>query len=385
MVALVGAIGAILSRERGVFMIVLPLLSLIVLMSIAYAYDLRANGDRGITSEIAMLLTFLLGTLALSDDLIVPLTRKLIVISALGIGMTTILSFKEPLHGFVAKISRDDIYATLKFLIVSVIVLPLLPNESVGPFGAFNPFVIGTMAALIAGIGFLGYVAMRVLGQGRGLGITGMIGGLVSSTAVTLSMAERAKKDEHGAPGYALAAALASTVMLVRILVVVAVTNRELLSAVLWPVAAMTLGSIAGSSFLYLRASKQAGTRGEVRLTNPFELSSALKFAGLFALVLFASKMATHYFGERGSYLAGAISGTTDVDAITLSMARQVGECLNTRVAATTILIAAVSNTIVKAGLATILGGWSFGKRVAFVFVLALLSGVAGVAFLWAT
>jgi uncharacterized membrane protein (DUF4010 family) len=246
------------------------------------------------------------------------------------------------------------------------------------------------MIVLIGGVSFVGYVAMRVLGPGRGLSVTGLVGGLASSTAVTLTFSKRAKTTPELAPACALAIILASTVMCVRIVVVVAALNPLLVSSVAVPMGAMTVGSLAACAWLYREAKQRTHNAGQpagahVELTNPFELGSAIKLGAIFAVVLFISKAATTYAGARGTYVAGLLAGTTDVDALTISMASLASRGLATDVAVTTILVGVASNTMVKGGIALSLGGAALGKRVIAAYAVAAVGGALGVLWIWLT
>jgi hypothetical protein len=232
------------------------------------------------------------------------------------------------------------------------------------------------MVALIAAIDFVGYVAVRALGAGRGLGLTGLVGGLASSTAVTLSMSNRAKESKELATSCALAVLTASTMMFPRVLFEVAVVHRPLLAELWIPLAAMTAGGIAVLWHFYRRSRGKKSTNSELVLQNPFELSSALKWGFVFVVVLLAAQLLTHYFGRGGTYLAGFLAGTTDVDAITLSIANLAKSGgVEPAVAVTTIIIGTASNTIVKAGMATAIAGWHFGKLVVGGFAVILACG----------
>ncbi len=389
--ALAGALSALLARSAGVWVVVIAFVALMSLTVSSYIADVRAGRDRGMTSEAAFAITFLLGALALSQGVLEPLDRRMIVVAALGVAVTALLSAKPLFQRLIEKTSKEDVYATLKFLIVAVIVLPLLPNQTYGPLDVLNPFEIGLMVVLIAGIGFVGYVAVRIMGSGRGLALTGFIGGLVSSTSVTLSFSGRAKEQRTLAGACALAVVAASSIMFPRVLIEVAVVNPGLLPKVAIPLGAMT-GAGAIYAFAMYRATRSTGGSGKkggeeaeekVEFDNPFELGSAIKFGLVYALVLLVAVAATRYLGAGGTYVAGLLAGTTDVDAITLSMANQAKAGLDPSVAATTIMLGAASNTIVKAGLAIGLGGWAFGKRVALAFAVVLAAGGGGLAAMW--
>lgn len=380
-VALTGGVSVLLSRELGLALPIVVLVALSAFLLLFYAKDLRNDRDPGITSELALLVSFLLGALALSEGIIEPPPRRILVVAATAVVVTMLLSVKPWSQAFARRISTDDVAATLKFLIVAVVVLPLLPDATYGPLDVLNPRQIGWMVVLIAGISFVGYAAVRIMGPERGLGLTGFVGGLASSTAVTLAMSSRAKEEPALIRACALAVVLASTIMIARVAVVVGVVNRELLAALAVPLLAMGLASGAASLFLYLRSRDHGRGTKPVSITNPFELTTALKFALVFAIVLLGSKAATRYLGTSGTYAAGLLAGATDVDAISLSMARLGGNGVSLGVAATTVFLGMASNTAVKAAMATVLGGWRFGRVVAAAFGATLLAGAAGVAF----
>ena len=381
--ALLGALSVLLVPVLSLWVPLAAFLGLLALVAISYADDVKKDRDRGLTTEASILVTFLLGALASSTGIVEPVSRRVIVVAALAVIVTFLLSSKPRLHALVERVSKDDLYATVKFLIVAVLVLPLLPNAAVGPLDVINPFSVGLMVVLIASISFVGYVASRVLGTGRGLAVTAMLGGLVSSTAVTLSFAGRARKEPALAPVAAVAIVLASTIMFARILVEVAVVHRPLLRLLALPVAAMAATGVIAGVILYRKANAAGQTPAGAPLSNPFELSTAVRFGLLYAGVLLISKAAQLYAGPAGMYAAAALAGTTDVDAITLSTASLARDGLDARVATTIILVGAVSNTVVKASLAAVLGGWLVGKPVVIAYGAMLVAATATGAGLW--
>jgi uncharacterized membrane protein (DUF4010 family) len=383
--ALAGALSMLVSRQAGTWVVGLAFAGLSVPIVIAYADDVRKEKDRGLTTEVSFVLTFLLGALAASDGVVVPHSRKVILVSACGVAVTALLSLKTPLHRWAEKISQDDIIATVKFLVLAVIVLPFLPDEGHGPYGVLNPFHIGLMVVFIAGISFVGYAVVRILGPGRGLVVTGLLGGLVSSTAVTLSVSHRARREPAVAGACAVAVVLASTVMLLRVVIVVATVNSALLLRAAIPLGAMVVAAVLSSFLLYRRAKSTDGDGEEVKLKNPFELGPALKFAILFTGILLGVKAVEANVGERGLYVAAVVAGLADVDAITLSMSKLAREGTAADVAVTGILLGIASNTVVKGVLAVFLGGWIYGRKVLIAFAATLIAGAAGMAYLWMT
>jgi len=239
---------------------------------------------------------------------------------------------------------------------------------------------------LISGIGFVGYFLTRILGAQRGLGLTGIIGGLTSSTAVTAAMAGTARRAPGLIPVCAFATVAANATMFVRVLVVVAVLDPLLALRLAWSIGAMAAVALVAALILWFQASRHVSAAGEssdaVPLKNPFSVGPALKFAAMFVLILFVAKLAKHYLGDQGLYLAAGLSGLADVDAITLSLGEATRSgVLGRTVAAIAITIAVVANGIVKIGIAWSTGGGRFGRVVALALGLATTAGL-GVAIL---
>lgn len=381
LVALVAGLSVLVSRETGWPVVVAAFASLILFLVVNYFDDVRRGAERGLTSEAAFLVSFLLGALSLTRDVIRPREYKFLAVAGVAVVATALLSAKPALNPLVRRLSRQDVVATLKFLILSVVVLPLLPDRAFGPFDALNPRQIGTLVVLMAGISFLGYAAIRFLGPQRGLGLTGLVGGLASSTAVTLSMSARARDEPRLADSLALSVVLSSSIMFVRMGILIAVASPKLLRLAWLPLAVMSTAGLLVSLWFYRRSKDSA--KGDLELSNPVELWQTIKFAMLFAVVLLGSKAATTWLGARGAYAAAALAGMADVDAITLSIARLAHGSLPPRVAVLSIFLAAASNTAVKAILAAKLGGWAFGRRIASAFAVILAAGAVTVG-LWA-
>jgi uncharacterized membrane protein (DUF4010 family) len=382
--ALVGGVATLAAQALGGWLVALPLAALVALLVVSYQGDVRRDRSRGITSEAAFLLSYLLGVLACTSGVIEPVMHKVLVVAGAAVVATFLLSAKPTTHRLAHTLSREDVASTLKFLVVAVVILPLLPDRTYGPLDVLNPFTVGGMMVLISALSFAGYVAIRLLGPQRGLGLTGVVGGLVSSTAVTLSMSGRARERPEVAGPATLAVVLASTIMFVRVLVIVAVVSPSLVPVLAWPMAGGALGGVVASLVLW-RGSRTAPTGGgAVTFSNPFELGRALQFALLFAVVLLGTKFAAVHLGTAGTYAAGLLAGSTDVDAITLSMAKLAGGPVSPHVAATTIFLGSASNTAVKAALASTLGGGPFGRRVAVALGAMLAAGAGGVALAWA-
>ncbi len=344
----------------------------LALLTIAgYVIESRTtNGDRGMTTEMALLLTFLLGSLAVAESRLLA--------AAVAVVVALLLSLKARLHGALHNLNEAELSGVLKLLFISVVLLPALPNQGYGPWQAFNPYTTWWMVVLIAGIGFAAYVAIRLLGTRHGLMITALLGGIVSSTAMTITLA-RLDSDKMR---HALAAGLLATsaLMFPRVLLEVAVINRALLPALLAPMLAAGLIYTAGALFYYLRAGQQPDNTAEPPLKNPFELGPALRFAGLLVIILFLVEGAQRGLGDAGVYLVSLLSGLTDVDAITLSLANSARTDLAEQVAVRGIFLAALSNSLIKGGLIIFIGR----RALAILTLPFMLSGLlAGLAVLW--
>src|SRR5512138_3435412 len=260
--ALVGGVSALAARQLGFAAVVVPFAALVLLLGLSYAGEVWRDRHRGITSEAAFLLSFLLGVLALTQGVVEPLSRRVFVVASVAVVATFLLSAKPMLHPLIRRVSTEDAVGTLKFLVVAVVVLPLLPDRTYGPLSVLNPFQIGVLMVLISALSFAGYAGIRLFGARRGLGVTGLVGGLVSSTAVTLSMAGRARERPDVADSAALAVMLASTVMFARVLVIVALVNPALRGHVALPMLGGVVGGLVATLVLWLRSGR-AVTREE--------------------------------------------------------------------------------------------------------------------------
>jgi uncharacterized membrane protein (DUF4010 family) len=379
LLALLGAVAGWLSREASsAWILTAAVLSVGALLTAGYFVNAKASPDpdgKGLTTEVAAVVVFLLGAMVMLgyEEL------------AIGLGVVTaaVLAYKQPLHGFVEKLGWDDVFAGVRLLIATFIALPLLPDSPIDPWGALNPYKLWLLVILISSLSLVGYVLTRWLGPARGTALTGLTGGLVSSTAVTLSFAKEARSKPANAAPLACGILLAWTVMFLRVIVLVAVVNRSLLAQILVPFAVMAAAVGGYAAFLYFSdpAVDRERPKGEVEVKNPFSLVEAAKFGALFAVVLLAVKIVQEHFPPSGLYAVAALAGLTDVDAITLSMAEfaQSGEA---RVAVIAIVIAALSNTLVKCAMAFVLGGQELGKKLSIATIITLAAGLTSALFL---
>jgi uncharacterized membrane protein (DUF4010 family) len=334
------------------------------------------QGDVGSTTEVAALLTALNGALCYWG--------MLQLAAAIGVATTVVLSAKLPLQKLVARLTMEDLVATLKFAVVTAIVLPVLPREPLGepPFDVLVPYDLWLMVVLISGLGFIGYVLIQIVGPRRGIGLTGVLGGLVSSTALTLSFAQKSREDEDLAKPFALAIVVAWTMMFARMLAAVAVVNRDLLGALWLPLSAA--GAAGALYAAWLHFSERASPETQMTFSNPFELGPSLRFGLLYAVVLLISRTAQMELGDRGVILSALAAGIADVDAITLSLSElsRSGQRLSLEAAALGVTIAAMANTALKGGIVLVTGSSSLRRRI-WPGVVAILATGLTLALWW--
>lgn len=365
--ALLGGFAAFLAERYGVLLWVVVFIGFALLVLASYLIEQRERIDIGLTSEIALLVTFLLGSLSLSGH------AQLAAAGAVAVAL--LLSLKSVLHGALRKLSELELSSILKLLFISVVMLPALPNQGFGPWGVFNPYVIWWMVVLIAGIGFSAYVAIRLIGTRYGLLLTALLGGIVSSTAMTMTLSRLDEPRLRSMLACGLLAA--SALMFPRVLLEVALVNRDLFAALLWPLLVSTVVYAIGAIFFYRMAGREPDEATEPPLKNPFELGPALRFAILLTLILFLVEAGRRAFGDAGVYLVSLISGFADVDAITLSLARTAQTDLASDVAIRGIFIAVLANSLAKAGLILFIAGRSLALRTVPVMLAGLLAGAA--------
>lgn len=373
MFALLGAGLVLAARDVGA-LAAAGFLGVSALVIVSYTRSSR-DGDIGATTEVAALTTYAAGVLAGAGALLVA--------GSVGIGVAVLLAGKKRLEAFPRALTREELGGALTLAVIAAIILPVLPDARYGPWGVWNPRTLWLMVVLVCGLSFAAFVAMRIWGPARGLYLSGLLGGLVSSTATTVSFATRSRESAGEAPPLAAGAGLASLVMLVRVAILTAVANRDLLV----PLAPFLGLSLAGGGLAVLALVRRIpdAAPGGPQVTNPFRLTEAIKFAIAYAVVLLVVEAAGRYLGAWGVVVAAVLAGFTDVDAITLSLATGGGGGLPPPAVAAVIAVAALSNTLAKAAYGAWLGTAEFRRRLLPVLGAAFLAGAAalGMAMLW--
>jgi uncharacterized membrane protein (DUF4010 family) len=348
-ITLFGALAAFVSQifESQVLFISLVSLGFVLFVTVTYVLSVIYQKKVGATTQMSALIAFFLGILCISD-----MVGLAVIITIL---LTTFLALKQVLHKSAQQINKKELYATLEFALIFLVVLPFLPDRAYGPLEVFNPYNIWLMVVFISGISFVGYILMKWKGVRKGLGYTGFLGGLISSTSVATSMANESRRTGAAKP-FVFAAIISSATMFLRVLFLVYVLNRELVFSLAVPLGAMAIVGLLYASYVWKKTGKTAPGLG---LKSPFTLLPALKFAFFYTLVLFVTKAAQTYYGESGVYLAALLAGLVELNAITISMSiLSLGGVISPAAAVFAISIAVLSNNFVK-----IIVGYMFGNR----------------------
>ncbi len=329
-----------------------------------------ADKTFGATTAIAAMLVFALGALAG--------TGETAAAGATAVAAAGLLALKSALHAWIGKLSWIELRSGLLLLAMTFILLPLLPNRTIDPWQAINPFELWLMTILIAAISFAGYIAIKLMGDRQGIAMTGIAGGLASSTAVTITMAKLAREHPAQRDPLLAGALLSSATMSARVLAVVAIVGSTLLAQVILPIALLGLTLAVAAIIMLMRQTGRESEGNSLKLENPFDIMTVLKFGALLTIVTVLAKALTGIGGGSGIYALAALSGVADVDAITLSMSRLGSDPSYATVAGNAILIVVAVNTLAKAGLGWMTGGTDVGWRLLRIAALAVAIGLTG-------
>ncbi|MBL8002475.1 MAG: MgtC/SapB family protein [Flavobacteriales bacterium] len=364
LITLFGFLSALVADHFGPWLLVVAFLGLLAMLIVAYRLTAR-GGDIGGTSEMSGILAFLLGVMVFEGMVLLA-----VVITVIVAGL---LSLKLPLHRFVASLTMEEIRAVIQFVVISSVVLPFLPSAPFGPYGVWNLKDIWTMVVLVSGISLVGFLLSKVLGDRKGTLVSGIVGGLVSSTAVAVDMARRSREGSLHVLTAAVTIIAASTIMFPRVLLEAWLVNAALAGSMVLPIAVATVLGLV-SAFLLHRIPDGRPVPLQT-VGNPLNFGLALQFALVYMGVRWLVAFAMDRHGSAGTYAAAVLSGATDMDAITLSMARAArnGDLLTARNA---LLLAAASNTLFKLGITLVIGHKRLASRVAIGFGAALAGGL---------
>ncbi len=395
LVSLFGSLASFLGEKYVPELLPLAFLGIILLVVVSYYISYSRHDESGITTEISVLICFIIGVIVQKNHLVLALF--------IAIVSTVILYLKRYMNRLGEKIQNEDIRATLLFAIITFIILVFDPDynfyvKDIGALGGgifenypevanvkvINPFTVWLMVVLISAIGFSGYIAIKILGSRKGIGLTGFLGGLASSTATTVTFSKRSSEAGHGDlyGSYALAVIVACSTMFPRIIVEVIIINARLAPKLIIVMGLMMLAGFSFCIFLWKKGGEKKVS--DVTLTNPFNLMPAVKFGLIFAAIIFMARITEVLAGDSGVYIISVLTGLSDVDPITLTMS-QISRDDPAKIdqATVAITLAAFSNTVMKAGMAVFLGSKKFRKTVLAGFGSILAAGIIGLVLIY--
>ena len=369
LLSILGFLSAALAYLFSPMLFAVTLSGVIILTSISY-WVLAKRGDIGGTSEFTTIIAVILGAMTFLGHIEVSLMITVV--------MVVLLSLKVQMQTFIGKVTYEEKYDFIRFVVVALLIFPFLPDETYGPYDVFNPRELGWVVVLISGLGFAGYVLMRIFGAGNGILITGILGGLVSSTAVTWIFSKKSNEEPSLSAHCAIAILAASSIMVIRVLIWVFIFNPQLANALILPLVLMFAAAIGITLYFFIKHRNQKEVDAEVPAGQPLNLKGAILFAIIYTAILFAVAYANDMFGEEGIYAASSIAGLTDVDAITISVSKLAKGSLDMLSAQNAILIATLSNTLVKIGIALWNGSRELRKFIFIGYGAIFFAAIAG-------
>jgi uncharacterized membrane protein (DUF4010 family) len=364
LIALCGFLAAFVADHIYPWAFVVALAGFIALVITAYSHMAR-KGSMGGTSEISNILVFLLGGITHAGYVLFAVV--------VAVAMVLLLSFKVSLHKFIGRLRLNELRAIIQFVVISALILPFLPAEPFGPYEVWNLREIWIMVILVSGVSLVGYLLTKIMGD-RGTLITGMVGGLVSSTAVTLSFAQKSRFVPEASRSFAISILMASTIMFPRLVLILFFLDPILAEKLIVP---MLLLTVAGTVVPVILHRRNGITGERPPLANPLNFQVAVQFALIFAGVKLLVAWSGDRFGEAGTYVASVLSGLTNMDAITLSMSRLANTPDQLALAANAIILAGIANTVMKYLIVVFVGSPGLKKDVTWGFVAMTLAGVA--------
>jgi len=374
LITLTGTVCGLLAKELNAWVLVAGFGGVISLLVIGNIQQIKNEQEEGgITTEAALLLMFSLGAYLVFG-------KPIVVVVLTGV-ITVLLHFKASLHGLVRKIGTQDLRAVMQFILISMVILPVLPNTAYDLYKVLNPWDIWLMVVLIVAISLCGYFAYKLFGDKIGVLLGGVFGGLISSTATTVSYAKMVARNITAGKLAAFVILIASTISLVRVLIEIRIVSPSSFINLVFPLLVELAVMIVLTGIL---SFKQGNGVFKMQVQkNPAELKNAVMFGLLYAVIRFLSAAANDKFGHEGLYIVSILSGLTDMDAITLSTAKMTEQKnIDASLGWKLILIAFLSNLVFKGGIAMIIGGKELGKTIALLFGIAILTGFA-ILFIW--
>ncbi|MFZ2283763.1 MAG: MgtC/SapB family protein [Lutibacter sp.] len=368
LVALLGFLTAYLGITFTYWIFIAGFLGVVSIVAISY-WVTSNEGDIGSTTEFAIIFTFLLGGLVLVGSINLSLALTVITL--------VLLSLKLRLKSMIGQLTQKELFAFVRFVVIALLILPFLPNEFYGPYEVINPREVGWIIVLTSGIGFVGYILMKFLGTDRGILLTSILGGLVSSTLVTFTFSKKSKETPELSQNYAVGIFAAATVMVLRIFLLVFIFNKTMLIELTIPLLIILLTTFGIALHFYNKQFEKQHAVDKIALGDPLNIKNAVFFGIFYMGILLLVSYANHTYGTKGIYVSSAISALTDIDAITISVSKLGGTTMNLLIAQNAILLATLSNTVVKIGIAVFTGSRPLKKYVLIGYGFIFIAGIA--------
>lgn len=365
-VTLLGFVMGHLSTMFTPWFLMVGMGSFILFLGIGQNLKSRTETIGGITTNLALITTFVLGVMVSQE-----LYRDSV---ATAVIVVTLLSLKTTFRSIIQNITHEELFAFIKFVIIALLILPFLPNKDYGPNGLLNPFEIGSIVVIVSFLNFIGYFLVKFVGSRKGILLTAVLGGLISSTAVAWNYAARSKENPKLSKEYSAGIVVASAIMFPRLALLAAIFNTSIFLELAIPLTILTLICLIPAILFIQKDSVEASTK--IDLGNPLNMLNALSFTAIFIGILYAVHYGNAYFGRSGLYYSSIIAGLADTTAITISMAKFALEDENLKLSASVIIAATLSNTLVKMGIAIFRGSKKTAQLVSFVFGGVIVFGV---------
>lgn len=362
MIALFGYLSSWFSAYSPYFLAVAAAITGLLLIA-AYVINSMSVSDKGSTTEFSALVVFVIGAMLPFVPIIFPVFLTMVIL--------LILNLKDKIQEYEQTITKQDLSAAIMFMVMTFAILPIIPDKTIDPMGLVNLYRIWIMVVLVAGISFFGYIAIRFLGATHGIVAAGLLGGLISSTAVAMSMARRIHENGFLAKNLAIGIALASSMMLIRVGFEMWIINPALTYPFIIPIAVGSLLGFGYIGMMYFTSGREQITQ-DIEFKNPFDLKEALLMGIIFGVTLALIKAADQYVGDMGVYAVASLSGIADVDAIILSLSSLAKNGLHPTTAHYAIIIAIITNTLIKMALVLFLGKASLFRLVFMYYFISV-------------
>ncbi|MFT6796344.1 MAG: uncharacterized membrane protein (DUF4010 family) [Maribacter sp.] len=365
-VAILGFSLGNLTEKFTPWLLIVSLGAFILFLAFNHFFQKQEEYGKGLTTNLALIATFVLGVMVSAEFYRDAVATAVIIV--------TLLSLKTRFRTVISNITSEELFAFIKFSIIALLILPFLPNKTYGPNDLLNPFEIGSIIVIVSFLNFIGYLLVKYVGSKKGILLTAILGGLISSTAVTWSYASRSVESPELSRKYAAGIIIASAVMFPRLTLLAYIFNNALLTYLALPFGVLTLVCLVVSLLLIKKDTNKPDTN--IKLGNPMNLLNAIGFGVIYVVILFAVFYSDKFFGESGLYYSALIAGLGDTDAITISMAKFSLDGEKLKLASSVIIAAIMSNMLVKLGITAFKGSKTARKLVSYTFGGIILIGI---------